>query len=105
MTEDTVVAKVQDVIFELQKKQDSCKSDNNITIEDKAVYLSELNTALLLLRSVKRSGRRASVRVKTNTCYNNNQLINCAKECIKYNEELEAEYTNLKGICYYPVSQ
>lgn len=103
MSEEQVVNIIEDVISDLNNQLDLYENDKNKTIEEKAIDISEIRTALLLLRAVKKVGLNSTKRIRINTCFYNRQLINSAKQIIKVNEDLLTQYKDLSQVCYYTI--
>lgn len=103
--EDKVLDVVEDVITDLNDKISDYKNDQTLTLEDKAIPLSEVRIALILLNNVKKSSVNASRRAKINNCLSNQQLIFSATKVMSYNDELVDEIELLETVRYYQIPE
>lgn len=104
-TEDKVLDVVEDVIADLNDKILDYKNDQTLTLEDKAIPLSEVRVALILLNSIKKSSANASRRTRISNCLNNQQLMFLANKVMSYNDELVDEIELLNTVRYYQIPE
>lgn len=103
--EDKVLDVVEDVIADLNDKIVDYKVDQTLTLEDKAIPLSEVRVALILLNSIKKSSANASKRVRISNCLDNQQLMFLANRVMSYNDELVDEIQLLNTVRYYQIPE
>lgn len=103
--ENIVVDTVKDVMSDLRQKADQYNLDKNMLIEDKAILLAEIKSALIALRGVNKSASTVSKRGRITNCLCNQQLIYLAMKSISQNEELETQYNDLQDICHYSIPE
>ena len=101
ITDLDVMQSVENVITELNAQIDKYNSDSDLTVEDEAVYLAEIKSAIRLLKGVHMPTTTYSKRRQYCTYRENQQLIYLAKLSIQENDGLTQQYNTLKNISYY----
>lgn len=104
-SEQNIEETVTDVMYDLRKKAEAYNSDSNMLIEDKAIYLAEIKSAIIILNGVKKSVATLSKRGKITNCLCNQQLIYLAMKSISQNDDLAVQYQDLKDICHYHIPE
>lgn len=103
--ENSVLDVVEDVIMDLSDKMQKYKNDQTLTLEDKAIPLSEIQVALVLLKNVKKSSPTSSIRAKISNCFVNQQLLFSASKVLSYNDELADDIKLLETVKYYQIPE
>lgn len=93
--EEALMLSVEDVLADLRVEAKKLGKDEHTTLEEKAISLAEINTAILLLSKIKAPSSRTSKRSEISTYFFNQQLIHLAKKSIEENESLSVIYKDM----------